>query len=132
AVWQMVNFSSSSEYRAAKSGRQATAVRRCCVSQGAKRRELLLAAFAGIWRLRFCLCHHVCFTLGRDFDQFDLKLLHRRFEQTKLSIGSAEIAAAANCFEVCGSSDGRLGAEDCNGAFEGMRGCIEFRSVLSC
>src|SRR5579862_3670913 len=115
AVWQMVNFSSSSEYRAAKSGRQATAVRKCCVSQGVKRRDLLLAASSRTCRLGFRVSRRVCFILGRDFVQFDLKLLHRHFEQTKLSIGSGQIAAAAHCFEVFGSSDGGLSSKDCNG-----------------
>src|ERR1700733_6473347 len=128
----MVKFSSSSEYRAAKSGRQAAAARRCCVSQGVKRRELLLAAFGGGCRLRVCLCRRLCFILRRNFDQLDLKTLHRGFERAKLSIGSAQIAAAAHCFEVFGGGDSRLGAEDCNRAFQGMRGGIEFRGILRC
>src|SRR5579864_162260 len=128
----MVNAASSSEYRSAKSGRQAAAVLKCCVSQGVKRWELLLAAFGGTWRLVFFLGRRVCFILRRDFDQFCLKLLHRRFEGEKLSIGSAQIAAAAHGFEVFCGGGGGLGAEDRNGAFEGVRGGIEFRGVLGC
>ena len=128
----MVNFSSSFEYRAAKSGRQAAAERRCCVSQGVERRELLLAAFGGTRRLGFCLGRRLCFILRRDFDQLGLKLLHCRFEGAKLSIGSAEIAAAAHCFEVFGGGDGGLGAEDCSGALQGVSCGVEFRSILRC
>src|SRR6266481_2483415 len=108
----MIGKASSSEYRAATSGRQAVAERKCCVSQGVKRRELLLAAFSGTCRLGFCLCRRLCFILRRDFDQLGLKLSHRRFERAKLSIGSAQIAAAAHCFEVSSGCNSGLGAED--------------------
>src|ERR1700751_660046 len=128
----MVDNASSSEYRAAKSGRQAVGGRKGCVSQGVKRRELLLPAFRETCRFGFCLCRRLRFIVRRDFDQLGLKLFHRVFKSSKLSIGTAQVTTPAHCFEIFGGGDSRLGAEDCNGALQGMRGSIEFRSILSC